>query len=79
MDVLNYKGFEIHAAPYRLAETGQWKINIDIARHTGDEGRFRNFVHSDSYPTREDAVEHCFQFGRQIIDGQVSNCSVTDL
>ena len=79
MDVANYRGFEIQAIPYRLAETGQWRIKVHIVRHTADQIRSREFGASDSYPTREEAVQHCFEFGRRIIDGQAIGCSVTDL
>ena len=79
MDAVTYKGFEIHAAPYRLAETGQWRIKIHIARDRGNQREEKGFSGCNSYPTREEAVEHCFQLGRQIIDGQVANCSVAYL
>lgn len=79
MDVVNYRGFELHATPYRLAKTGHWRINIQIVRHTSDQVKSREFGASNSYPTREEAVAHCFQFGRQIIDGQAPDCSVSDL
>ena len=79
MDTVNYKGFEIQATPYHLTETGHWRINIHIVRHTGDQVRSREFGANNSYPTREEAVQHCFQFGRQIVDGQATNCSVADL
>lgn len=78
-EVVNYKGFEIHAVPYELAETGHWDINLLIVRHTGNQVRMRNFFAVNTYPAREEAVRHCFRFGRQIIDGQVQNCSIADL
>lgn len=79
MDIVNYTGFEIHASPYQLAETGYWKITTHIVRHTADQIRSREFGASHSYPTREEAVGHCIQFGKHIIDGEVADCSVADL
>jgi hypothetical protein len=78
-DFLHYKDFEIHAAPWKLADSGRWQINIDIFKHRAGDTASRNFSASDTYETREEALKHCFQFGRQIIDGQSANCSVADL
>lgn len=79
MDIIQYKGYDIQAAPLQLADNRQWQINIQILRHSERETVSRNFSAGDSYATRDDAVKNCFQFGRQIIDGQSPNCSVTDL
>jgi hypothetical protein len=79
MDIQNYKDFEIRAIPNQLADSGQWEVNIQIVRHHGEETGSRNFSAGNSYPTRREAVQHCFQFGKQIIDGQSPTCSVADL
>lgn len=79
MDVANYREFEIQAAPYQLAETRQWRVRVHIVRHTADQIRSREFGASNAYPTREETVQHCFEFGRRIIDGQATGCSVADL
>lgn len=79
MDVAPYKGFEIQAVPLESPDSGKWQINIQIVRHRADGVRSRNFSAGNSYSTREEAVKHCFQFGKQIIDGQSPNCSVSDL
>lgn len=79
MDVVQYKGFEIQASPYQLADSGEWKVNLRIFRHRESESRSRNFSAGNSYKTREEAIAHCFQYGKQIIDGQSANCSVADL
>jgi len=79
MDIIQYKGYEIHAVPLELADTGLWQINIQIFRHSEQETKIRPFSAADSYKTREEAVRNCIQFGRQIIDGQSANCSIADL
>ena len=28
MDTIQYKGFEIHASPYQLADSGEWQANL---------------------------------------------------
>ena len=79
MDTLSYKDYEIHAAPYQLAGTGEWTVNIHIFHARGDEIRSRQFSAGNCFKTREEAVAHCFNFGRQIIDGNSKNCTIDDL
>ena len=79
MDIIQYKGYEIHAVPNRLADTGLWQIAIQILKHRAQDTKVRPFSAADSYKTRGEAVKNCFQFGRQIVDGKSANCSVTDL
>lgn len=79
MDVLSYKGYEIHAAPYHLADRGEWTINIHISHDHGDETRWRQFSAGNCFKTRDEAVAHCFNFGRQIIDGKSKNSTIEGL
>lgn len=79
MDVVLYKGFEIKASPHQLADSGAWSLNIYIANHAPGVTRERGFSTSDTFASREEAVRHCLDFGRQIIDGEVVGCTVADL
>lgn len=79
MDTLSYKGYKIHAAPYQLAETGEWTVDIHISHDRSDEIRSRNFSAGNSFKTRDEAVSHCFNFGMQIIDGKSEHCTVDGL
>ena len=79
MNSIRYKGYEIRAAPYKLTDSGEWSINLYICRDTGNERRERNFHAGNTYEKKADAVAHCHDFGKQIIDGQVEECSVADL
>ena len=33
MGVIQYKGYEIHAVPCKLADTGLWQISIQVFKH----------------------------------------------
>jgi hypothetical protein len=79
MDRLKYKGYIIKAKPYQLAKDKSWTININIERHTGSAVTVRNFSAANTFPTEEEAIQHCFIFGKQIIDGKAEGCSVDDL
>lgn len=79
MDIIQYKGYDIQAVPRKLVDGGKWKININIFRHSESENKAQNFFANDVYYTREEAVKNCFQFGKQIIDGQSPTCTVAGL
>ena len=79
MDRTEYEGYTIIAAPYQLAESLEWEINLYIQRDHGDRVAERKFNALDSYPTRDEAVRQCLQFGQQIIDGKHDDCSVEGL
>ncbi len=79
MGKIKYKGYEIEARPYQLAESGEWKIEIHILHHRGSEIREKPFYTRSRFKTENEAIQHCFNFGKQIIDGQIVNCSVDDL
>ncbi len=78
MSEITYKGFTIKAAPFKLHD-GNWNTYFWITVHTDDGPKSRNFNTGDTFPTEEEAVESCLQFGRDIIDGKVEGCSVEDL
>ncbi len=55
---LVYREVEIRPAPYRLADIGEWKVHIDIFRHT-EEIRARPFTAKGSCPSKDDAIQLC--------------------
>ena len=79
MNSLPYKGYLIEAAPYQLADSGEFTIHISILHDTGGAINIRGFDAANSFKTEDEAIWHCLEFGRQIIDGKIENCTVTDL
>lgn len=79
MDSAPYKGYLIQAAPYQLADSGEFTININILHDTGTAVNSRNFGASNAFKTEQEAIRHCMEFGRQVIDGEIENCTVRDL
>jgi hypothetical protein len=79
MTSIEYKGFEIRAVPYQLVDSGGWTLDILIVRDTGTKIKHRKFGGSNTYKTKDEAVQHCFNLGKQIIDGKVEDCTVADL
>ncbi len=76
---LPYKGYEIRATPLQLPESGEWTLDIEIVRYTGDAVNLRPFSARNVFPTQEEAIVRCFTFGRRIIDGKVQGLTVSDL
>jgi hypothetical protein len=79
MESIPYEGFWIDPAPYQLAETMKWKIQVYIRRDTGSAITSKYFIASDTFDTEEEAEYHSINFGKDIIDGKIPSCSVNDL
>jgi len=62
-----YHGCEIQAQSRQL-DTGTWTLNIEITHHYGSGVKCQQFSASNTYQTREEAVKHCFLFGKKMID-----------
>lgn len=71
-----YKGYEIRAAPYQLADSGKWEVNGCIFRDHGDEVRLKEFSSANSFKALEEAIACCLYACKQIIDRKIKNCNV---
>jgi hypothetical protein len=69
----------IEAAPYQLAECGEWAMEVHIRRDQGSHMNKKPFYAKNKFKTKEEAIRHCLEFGKQIIDGRIENCNVDDL
>jgi hypothetical protein len=79
IQIATYEGYEIHAVPYQLADTGEWTVNIRIFHDCGYELRSREYFSANAFLERDEAVACCFHFGKEIIDGKIEKCSVDGL
>lgn len=69
MSEIQYKGYTINANPEQLTETNRWTVNISIEKHHGGRVTDKPFSASNTFTSKEEAIEHCLNFGKQIIDG----------
>jgi hypothetical protein len=74
-----YKGYQIIAVPHPLAPCGEWTPDGVIVREKGIETKHRTFGGNKRCKTRDEAVRRCYELGKEIIDGIVERCTVTDL
>ena len=58
MDWVLYKGYRIQAAPYQLADSSEFTININIWHDTGDAVNTRNFSADNIFKAKQEAVQH---------------------
>ena len=79
MNKIPYKGYLIRPTSVQLVDTGRWNIEIYISKDRGSEITERKFSASNTFNTQEEAIQHCVNFGKQIIDGKSENCTVGDL
>ena len=78
MDNITYKGFTIRAIPFHL-KGDKWSTYFFIHVRRSEKTSHRHFSAPDTFPTEEEAVVHCLQFGIDIIDGKVEGRTVEDL
>lgn len=75
-----YKGYIIRAVPEELADTREWRAVVQISRLESRKGIWKPFAETSiSFKTEKDAIQHCIFYGKQIIDGKIPNCDVSDL
>ncbi len=79
MGKVKYKGYVVHAAPKQLIDSGEWNMELMISKDHGHSRAERQFSAGNTFKTEKEAVSHCINFGKNIIDGKSASCTVTDL
>lgn len=74
---LPYKGYVIQASPEPL-QRGKWSTKVIIWRGQRGSTTRRPFSAGNKWDSESEAVKHCFNFGKQLIDSQ-SDFSVYEL
>ncbi len=73
-----HKAYEVHAASLLLS-SGEWSLEVHITAQRDEEIQTKPFTGSDTFFSEVEAIRHCLDFGKRIIDGEVEDCSVEDL
>ncbi len=79
MRSIEYMGLEIIAKPHLLDAPRRWSLDIDISRQHADGVHEKHFDAANTFLTEDEAVQHCFEFGRRIIDGSVPEIPTSEL
>lgn len=72
MNRIMYKGCEIHAVPFRSSVSNRWNAHVYISVNHGKTVDTLQFTDGCGVEREDRAVQHCFDFGRQIIDGKMA-------
>jgi hypothetical protein len=66
-DIIVYRGFEVHATPYKL-QAGSWAYEGHLIEHRGGSTRETKIFADGSSPSREQAVQAVLAEARRLID-----------
>jgi hypothetical protein len=77
-NMVRYNGHLIQAASYQLKDSGEWTINLTIYRDMGNI-KGKQFSAANTLKIKAEAISHCIEFGKLIIDGKYENYSLEDL
>lgn len=78
MNKVNYKGYVIRPTPKSLVNGG-WNGDMNVVLDKGHEIAEKFFFAETIFATPQEAIAHCIEFGKRVIDGEVPNCTVEDL
>lgn len=79
MSDIKYNGYLIRPSTFQIEDSGEWSLELYIGKDKNYEYAERKFWKNESFKTKTEAVNQCINFGKMIIDGNVSNCTVLDL
>lgn len=79
VQTVSYKGYQIRPSARQRRDSLRWTTNLIILFDKAYEIVERQFFAANTFDTEEEAIQACVEFGRQIIDGRIPNCTVTDL
>ncbi|MBI3982469.1 MAG: hypothetical protein HY337_06125 [Gemmatimonadetes bacterium] len=69
-DSIEYNGFVITPAPKQRREPPGWTLEVHITPAGRVLGK-RRCRTGNTYDTEEEAIAHCFELGRRIVDNKV--------
>jgi len=68
---VRHGGHTIEPAPYQLADNLRWAVSAYILVDIDNRTTSTQFTASLQCHTREEAMRHSIEYGRQLIDGKV--------
>ncbi len=66
-----YEGQKIVACPHMIAETKKWSTDIEIWERGSGGSKVTPYSAANTFDTEEEAINHCFLYGKKVIDGDV--------
>jgi hypothetical protein len=75
-DSMTHGGYTVTAEPRRVEGEETWSAVMTIGRGSGKDRESWILSAGDQYGTREEAVERCFAFAREVIDREMEGCGL---
>ncbi len=78
---MEYAGYEVESSTQQLAKSGEWTLRVSITKHRDSQGvtNQRFYSAANTFLSREEADIESIEFGKKIIDGEVSDCDINGL
>ena len=73
---VTYGEYTIEANPALEGGSGSWSAVLTISRGSGKEKESWLVSAGDAYESREEALVHCFEFAREVIDREMKGCAL---
>ncbi len=78
MASIDYKNHEIWAVPRKFLDRNEWEAEILVVGRVEGEKATRHFASGSLFADREEAIRHCFEFGKHMVDGGIGTASPAD-
>jgi hypothetical protein len=75
-DTMTHGGYTVTAEPRPVEGEETWSAVMTISRGSEEDRESWILSAGDRYGTREEAVERCFTFAREVIDREMEGCAL---
>ncbi len=66
-----YKGRRLEATPHRRPDENGWSTEVTITEDVGGRFNITPQTAVEIWPTKDEAIAHSFNYGKQIVDGAI--------
>lgn len=73
---ITYEDYTVEAETSRVEDSARWAAVLTISRGSGRGKESWIVSAGDVYESREEALERCFSFAREIIDREMKGCAL---
>lgn len=75
---VSYGHFVMKAIAYSLAESGEWRGEVQIKRKNSN--KIQPFaILEKTFKTKKETINYSIEYGKLIIDGKIPGCRVEDI
>jgi len=75
-DSITYEGYTATARLEPKEDSSLWSAVLTISRGEGSDEASWIISAGDTYSSREEAAQRCFDFAREVIDREMKECSL---